>query len=138
MANAAQPSKEGDLSASFTPRRSGSETRQKQRRCTFRMSSDEYQQLEALAERDGLTIGSYVRSRVLAAPTTRAIRRPVVEVKILTSMLAELHKIGSNINQIARRVNYGDTPLSTELESTFAACRQIAERAKDALDGSSR
>ncbi len=128
----------GDVPAQPKSSRRGSETRQKQRRFTFRMSQDEFQKIEAYAEREGLTVGSYVRSRILTAPTTRAIRRPVVEVKMLTAMLAELHKIGSNINQIARRVNHGDTPLSQEIELTFAACRRIAEQAKDALDRNSR
>ena len=122
------------------PRRSGSERRQKGRIVPFRVSATEYEELDALAEREGLTIGSYVRSRVLTIPTTRAIRRPVAEVKLLTSMLAELHKIGSNINQTARRVNMGDTPLAADIQTTYAACRDIARRVTDLLsrNGGSR
>ena len=116
------------------PRRSGSERRQKGRIVPFRVSATEYEELDALAEREGLTIGSYVRSRVLSIPTTRAIRRPVAEVKLLTSMLAELHKIGSNINQTARRINMGDTPLATELRSSLAACGELARRVTDILN----
>ena len=116
------------------PRRSGSERRQKGRIVPFRVSATEYEELDALAEREGLTIGSYVRSRVLTIPTTRAIRRPVAEVKLLTSMLAELHKIGSNINQTARRINMGDTPLATELRSSLAACGELARRVTDILN----
>lgn len=122
------------------PRRSGSETRQKERRFTFRLSAEEYAQLDALAEREGLTIGSYIRSRVLALPTTRAIRRPVVEVELLRRYLNELHKIGSNINQTARRVNMGDAPLAADIQTTYAACRDIARRVTDLLtrNGGSR
>jgi len=116
------------------PRRSGSERRQKGRIVPFRVSATEYEELDALAEREGLTIGSYVRSRVLTIPTTRAIRRPVAEVKLLTSMLAELHKIGSNINQTARRINMGDTPLATELRSSLAACGELARRVTGILN----
>lgn len=122
-----------------TPHRSRSERRQKGRIVPFRVSATEYQELNALAEQAGLTIGSYVRSRALALPTTRAIRRPVVEKKLLASLLAELHKIGSNINQTARRLNMGDTPLSGEVASTFAACRHVAKQITDLLNrGSSR
>ena len=114
-------------------RRSGSERRQKGRIVPFRVSQAEYAELDALAEREGLTIGSYVRSRVLTVPTTRAVRRPVVEVQTLTRLLAELHKIGSNINQTAKRVNMGDTPLAAEIQTTYAACRDIARRVTDLL-----
>lgn len=116
------------------PRRSGSERRQKQRRMTFRLSEDEYQQLESYAEREGLTIGSYVRSRVLTTPTTRAIRRPVAEVELLRRFLSELHKLGSNHNQIAKRINMGETPLATELRSSLAACGELARRVTGILN----
>jgi hypothetical protein len=110
------------------PRRSGSERRQKGRIVPFRVSATEYAELDALAEREGLTIGSYVRSRVLTTPTTRAIRRPVAEVELLRRYLNELHKIGSNINQTTRRINMGDTPLADEIQTTYAACREVARR----------
>jgi hypothetical protein len=67
-----------------------SESRQKGRVLSIRVSEAEQQEVEALAEREGLTVGSYVRSRTLIHPTTRAVRRPVVEVQVLTKLLAEL------------------------------------------------
>jgi hypothetical protein len=126
----------GGEGAQPKPRRSGSDRRQKGRIVPFRVSATEYQELNTLAEQAGLTIGSYVRSRALALPTTRAIRRPVVEVQVLTRLLGELHKIGSNINQTARRVNMGDTPLSGEITSTLAACRHVARQVTDLLNRS--
>jgi hypothetical protein len=125
MNEAQQPEGAG---TSPKPRRSGSERRQKGRVVPFRVSTTEYAELDALAEREGLTIGSYVRSRALATPTTRAIRRPVAEVELLRRYLNELHKIGSNINQTTRRINMGDTPLADDLRSTYAACREVARR----------
>lgn len=111
-----------------------SESRQKGRVLSVRVSEAEHQTVEALAQRAGLTTGSYVRSRVLEKPTTRAIRRPVPEVQKLSKLLADLGRIGSNINQLARRANSGDTPLAGDIREALAACRQIAEQAKDTLD----
>ena len=105
------------------PRRSGSERRQKGRIVPFRVSETEYAELDALAEREGLSIGTYVRERVLKAPTTRPIRRPVVESSFHLAPWpappSEQH------NQTARRVSMGDT-LSRQC--TLAACRQILDK----------
>ena len=112
-----------------------SETRQKGRVLSIRVSDGERQEVEAFAAREGLTTGSYVRSRILATPTTRAIRRPVPEVQKLSKVLAELGRMSSNLNQLAKRANSGDMPFAGDIRDTLAACRQIAEQAKDVLDG---
>jgi hypothetical protein len=130
--SAAQP-KDGE-GMQPKPRRSGSETRKKGRIVPFRVSETEYAKLDALAEGERLTIGSYVRSCVLEKPTTRAIRRPVPEVELLRRYLSELHKIGSNINQTTRRINMGDTPLAAEIQTTYAACRELARRVTSILN----
>lgn len=127
-----------DRGAAGKPRRRGSETRVKGRVYGLRLAHEEYQQLDELATREGMTIASYLRDRTLTNPIrrpTRAIRRPVVEVKLLAAMLGQLHKVGSNMNQIARRVNMGETPLSAEITAALAACRQLAERIKNTMDG---
>lgn len=58
---------------------SGSEKRQRTPIIGFRVSDSERAELEEAAERAGLTLGSYVRQRVLTAPKTRAVRRPPIE-----------------------------------------------------------
>lgn len=112
-----------------------SESRQKQERLTVRFSPSEREQLEALADRAGLTLGSYVRSRSLEQPTTRARRRPVAPVQVLSGYLGQLGKLASNVNQLTRRVNMGETPLAEEITSTLSACRALAVTVKDLMDG---
>jgi hypothetical protein len=102
-----------------------SENRQKQERLTVRFSPSEREELEALADREGLTLGSYVRSRSLEQPTTRAVRRPTVAVKLLGGLLAQIGKIGSNLNQIARQLNQGATLPLSEIETALGEHRQI-------------
>lgn len=112
-----------------------SEQRQKGERLTFRLSAAEYAELTDQAERSGLTLGSYVRDRALQKPTTRARRRPVAEVQLLSGYLGQLGKLASNVNQLTRRVNMGDTPLAADIQSTLAACRALAVTVKDLMDG---
>lgn len=106
------------------PRR-GTETRQKSHVIPFRVNDAERAELEAAASRAGLTVGSYIRGRVLAAPTTRAMRRPSVEVETLARLQGEMNKVGSNIHQLVKRVNFGETPAGVELREAFAGYREV-------------
>jgi hypothetical protein len=120
----------GDSDHLSKKQRSGSEVRQKQKVVTFRVTAGEYQQLEAEAERTGLTIGSLIRKSVLAAPKTRARRRIPVDVLAVGSLLAQVNKIGGNLYQILKRVNFGDTPLVSEIQEALTEFREVSEAIK--------
>lgn len=102
--------------------RSGSETRQKQYRLVIRLSEDERAELVELAQKSGLTLASYARSHILANPTTRSTRAPRVEVQTLAKLHGQINKVGSNIAQLLKRVNFGETPHSLEVREAFTGC----------------
>jgi hypothetical protein len=83
--------------------RSGSETRQRAPIIGFRATDQERAKMEADARRAGLTVGSYVRSRALKRPETRAVRRPPVETAQLAKLLGMLGAVGGAITQIAMK-----------------------------------
>ena len=114
-----------DPAQTVTPRknRSGSEKRKRPMPFPVRLSPQERAAIEAGAERAGLTLGTYIRSCVLAAPTTRACRRPSVEVIAATKLLGALNRIGGNLNQLARHANFGNVVLTDELGATMADIR---------------
>jgi uncharacterized protein (DUF1778 family) len=91
--------------------KSGSEMRQRNRLAQMRCTPAEYAQLEAAAERVGLTISAFMRHQCLGTAGPRAMRRPPVERAALAQLLGQLGKCGSNLNQIARAVNSGDQVL---------------------------
>ncbi len=128
-------SEEGVMSGAETGAKKRSENRQKQERLTVRFSPTEREQLEALADREGLTLGSYIRSRSLETPTTRARRRPTLEVQAVKALLGQVGKVGGNLHQLLKRVNFGDTPLTADLHATLAEIRQTAKLICDKLDG---
>lgn len=118
--------KEGDaMQATGQERKKPSEQRQKNRIANFRVTADEYRQIESNAERGGLTFGSYLRTRALTSPTTRAMRRPMMEKVIMSKLVAGLGRSGSNLNQIARAMNSGETVLIDQIQSALAEHRQI-------------
>jgi hypothetical protein len=102
----------------------GSETRKRTKTKSIRFTPEELAQVEAMAERAGLTVGGWLRLAVLDAPPPRQSRRPVVEKELLSLLLRHLGKIGSNVNQLARTANQGTTPDIDELQE---ACFAVTE-----------
>ena len=83
----------------------GTEKRVRDYILPVRLSQDERAVVDAAAERAGLAAGSYARQVLLGAPAPRQVRRPPVERRELIRLLAELGKIGGNLNQLAKAAN---------------------------------
>ena len=114
-------------------KKSGSENRARGGVVAFRVSTEERAKLEQAAEHAGLTLGSYVRQRVLAAPKTRAVRRPPVEQKLLAQLLGQLGKVGGNIHQIVKHMNFGAGVMHNELRSALASFEAAADAIMEAM-----
>ena len=93
------------MAETASPVRRSSEKRQRSYVAQFRCSDAERAQLEAQAERAGLSPSAYMRHQCLGTAGPRAGRRPPVERAALAQVLAQLGKCGSNLNQIARALN---------------------------------
>jgi Mobilization protein NikA len=86
--------------------RSGSSAvRQRRNIEQCRTDDAEHAELEARAGAAGLSIGAYLRACGLGAAGPRARRRPPVERALLAQANAEINRVGSNLNQIARTLN---------------------------------
>jgi hypothetical protein len=86
---------------------SGSENRQRTRVMQVRLTEAEYAEIAARAEAALLTPASYVREALLDVEPPRARRRPAVEAVQVARVLAQLGKVGSNLNQLAHKANSG-------------------------------
>ena len=75
---------------------------------TFRLAETEYQQLRDVAEKNGLTVSEYIRKQIN--------EEPIIKVYQPKEMLAQMHGIGNNINQIARYVNGSHTVAERDIE----------------------
>lgn len=98
----------------------------------FRLSKSERAKLVELAEREGLGVADLVRSYLLKAKP-RAARRATPEQLQLIGHLGELGKIGSNLNQIARRLNSGEHVQQQELKLALEAVYGLADVLRDQL-----
>lgn len=90
-----------------TAQKHGTENRQKSGMIGFRVSPEERAEIEMAAAASGLTVGSFVREKLLKASTTRQTRKPALDLILLSKLLGQLGKIGGNLNQIAKRLNEG-------------------------------
>lgn len=114
--------------------RSGSETRKTLPPFPLRLLPEERAAIEAAAEQAGLTMASYIRQCVLEAPTTRARRQPSVETLAIIKLRGELNKIGSNIYQLTRHVNFGRLiDPDGEVAAAFADYRETTAVIRAAL-----
>jgi hypothetical protein len=79
--------------------------RQRQHVLPLRADDTERAELEARASASGLSLGAYLRACALGDAGPRARRRPSVEREQLARANAEINRVGSNLNQIARTLN---------------------------------
>jgi hypothetical protein len=120
------------------PAGSGTETRRRSLAVMARVTPEERAEIEAAAERAGLTLGSFIRERLLTAPVTRAVRRPPVQAAALSKLLGQLGKIGGNLNQIAARLNAGATGRPAEIDAALLTLRETGDRILELLGRSRR
>lgn len=114
---------------------SGSETRERGGMVAFRVSPAERVEIEEAASAAGLSLASYVRGLVLDAPQTKKTRKPSIDRAALAQILAHVGKIGSNINQIARRLNQGKGVGFERLGAVLDEVAEIKAAILEALKG---
>jgi len=112
---------------------SGSDKRQRGETVTVRLTKDERATLETLSSRSGMAAGAFMRAAAFGDAGPRARRRPTADHRTLRQLLGECGRIGNNINQIARRLNQGETVSLPEIREALAAYRQIRDAIFTAL-----
>ena len=113
-------------------KRSGSEKRKRKPSEGFRASDDERATIQGLADREGLTISSYVRSRALAKPTTRAVRRPPLATAQLAQLLGLIGTAGGSLQSMNQHLA-SESPASSEITKALSDVRAAASAIMQAL-----
>jgi hypothetical protein len=104
-----------------------------QYRTTLRWNAEDYARLQADADRAGVTIGTYIRSCVLASPTTRERRRASVNLHALAKALALVNRMGSSLHQIARFMNFNRILYPNELTRALRGFDEMVGVLMDAM-----
>ncbi len=106
--------------------------RQRTELIATRWTPEERAELEARAERAGVSVAAYLRQQALGGSGPRARRRPHADAAALLQLLGQVGRIGSNINQLAHAANAGGWPSAAamnEAAQDVAAMRAAIRQA---------
>jgi Mobilization protein NikA len=132
----------------------GSDKRRRTKIIRIRVDEKEHAAINKLADQHGLPPPALLRQTLLNVPPPARARRPSADVKAVAQLLgtlgrtadairaslAELGKVNSNVNQIARSLNAGRPPerimslLETTLQEHFTALQLHDEILRDFLE----
>jgi len=106
----------------------GSQKRRRTKAFNIGLDEAEYAQAEAQARAAGLSNAAYGRACVLGDIGPRSKRAPPVNRELMATALADLNRVGNNLNQIAHHLNTGGHPDRAKMADARAeliACLQI-------------
>jgi hypothetical protein len=111
--------------------RSGSENRKRQPRVSARVTDEEFARIEGDAAAHGLSVAGYLRWLAIEHPQTRAVRKPLADVRLLAQIKGEVGRLGGNIHQLLRLANRGEIVLTDDVA---VAAREVSDFLKAARD----
>lgn len=114
-------------------KRSGSEKRKRQHQVNVRFSETEHTELARRADAIGLSVGAFIRMQSLDLPPPRSSRVPPINRQMVAQLLAQIGKIGSNVNQIARLTNSGEHPFEWQFKEAHHAIIEMRDACIKAL-----
>lgn len=113
------------------PPRSGSQRRQRSKSYQIALTPEEFAVACERAAAAGLSPSSYGRLLLLGTSGPRARRSPPLNAELLAHAVAQLNKVGSNLNQIARILNAALAVDAKEVSDTLANTRAAVSRILD-------
>lgn len=102
---------------------SGSNKRQRPHKLTARFNAQEAAAVARKAEHAGISRSAFIRFAALGTPPPRGRRSVSANEKLLLQILAQLGKIGSNVNQLAHYAHLD----RYQPQSVQAAMRELTE-----------
>jgi hypothetical protein len=72
---------------------------------SFKVQPNDRKRIMADAKLAGMSMGSYIRSRLLEAPETKTVYRRTMTKRLMVKLIGEIGRVGNNMNQIAFKMN---------------------------------
>jgi hypothetical protein len=109
-------------------------------RLDLRVTPAQNEAMRDAAQKAGLSLTAFICQQALGAPVSRMRRNPSPDTVLLAKVLAQMGKAGSNLNQIAHRMNEYDFEgipellvMQAEHAEALAQHREVCEAILAAL-----
>jgi hypothetical protein len=96
-------------------KKNGSENRARKKIVPVRVTAEEHAEIVAKAAATSLSAGGFLRACGLGRVTAGTKRRASVDYVLLGKAIAELRRVGNNINQLAKAANMKEPTDSAKL-----------------------
>lgn len=88
------------------------ENRKESKQINFRVNEEEYQRLEEMATKFGMTVPMFCKKKSQGSK----MKSPKIDREGAIKMASELRKIGINVNQVAKHLNSGGNVLEGQIK----------------------
>ena len=106
-------------------------TRKREHRMTVRLNGDEYTKVLSKIERSGLSKQEYILSSILNKKIQERLNVDYFK------LINEVNHVGTNLNQIARKLNGNKSILKDEIFKNQLLLNQVLKNLNDQIKGNS-
>ena len=106
-------------------------TRKREHRLTVRLNGDEYTKVMSKIERSGLSKQEYILSSILNKKIQERLNVDYFK------LINEVNHVGTNLNQIARKLNSNESILKDEIIQNQLLLNQVLKNLNDQIKGNS-
>lgn len=106
-------------------------TRKREHRMTVRLNGDEYTKVLSKIERSGLSKQEYILSSILNKKIQERLNVDYFK------LINEVNHVGTNLNQIARKLNSNESILKDEIIKNQTLLIQVLKNLNDQIKGNS-
>ena len=104
-------------------------TRKREHRMTVRLNGDEYTKVLSKIERSGLSKQEYILSSILNKKIQERLNVDYFK------LINEVNHVGTNLNQIARKLNSNKSILKDEIIKNQMLLNQVLKNLNDQIKG---
>lgn len=106
-------------------------TRKREHRMMVRLNGDEYTKVLSKIERSGLSKQEYILSSILNKKIQERLNVDYFK------LINEVNHVGTNLNQIARKLNSNESILKDEIIKNQTLLNQVLKNLNDQIKGNS-
>ena len=105
--------------------------RTENKQINFRVSEQEYQRLEQIANNLGMTVPTFCKKKAQGSK----MKSPKIDRQGAIQIASELRRIGVNVNQMAKYLNSGESASERQIKALQKELNDIWRQLNSALQG---